>query len=320
MGRVEINRPLEQTAAGEDGAVKGNVFSIERHALHDGGGIRTIVYLKGCPLRCLWCANPEGQEVRSQVFYFADRCVACGRCVAVCPHGASRRDAEGSIEFDLAACQGCGNCVEACYADARRLFGRAMAVEEVLAVVLKDRPFYRQSGGGVTVSGGEPTMQPEFVAALLAECQRRGVNTAVETCGYSSWANLAAIAAHLDLALYDVKHMDSAVHRRLTGVPNEPILDNLRRLAATGVPILVRVPVIPGMNDSPENLAALAAFVADLPAVEGIELLPYHNYGSGKYARCGKEYPLPELEPPSRAHVAALAAIVAARGVKCIVQ
>lgn len=300
--------------------MKGNVFSIERYAVHDGGGIRTIVYLKGCPLRCLWCANPEGQESRSQLFFFPDRCIGCGRCVAACKHEAARRNDDGSISFDPAFCRGCGECVETCYANARQLFGREMSVDEVMAAILKDQAFYRKSGGGVTLSGGEPTMQAEFVTELLGECRRRGINTAIETSGYTTWPRLAAIAEHLDLALYDIKHMDSAEHRRLTGVGNELILDNLVRLGEKSVLIVVRVPVIPGFNDGVANMAALGHFLAGNPAVRHVELLPYHNYGSGKYERCGWEYALADLEPPEKEHLQEMAAVIERHNVRCLVQ
>lgn len=297
--------------------VLGNVFSIERYAVHDGGGIRTIVYLKGCPLRCLWCANPEGQEERQQLFFFPERCIACGHCVALCLHGASRRAESDAIAFEPALCMGCGCCVEECYSEARKVFGRQMAVDQVVAVVLQDRSFYRQSGGGVTVSGGEPTVQWEFVRDLLADCHARGIHTAMETCGHVAWPRLAAIAEHLDLALYDLKHLDSAEHRRLTGVGNELVLANLRYLAELGTEIVVRVPVVPGCNDSRENIAGTAAFVAALPARVAMELLPYHAYGSGKYSRCGREYGLANLAPPEQARMEELAALVRAHGLDC---
>ena len=298
--------------------LQGRIFSIERYAVHDGGGIRTMVYLKGCPLRCLWCANPEGQEARHQLFFFAERCIDCGRCLAGCPSGAARRDDEGHIVHDPILCQACGRCVETCYADARRLFGRTVTVAEVMAEVLKDRVFYRRSGGGVTVSGGEPTAQPEFVRELLRESRRQGLHTALETSGYCEWPPLAALAEHLDLALYDIKHMDADEHRRLTGVPHDLILSNLWRLAELRtVEILVRVPVIPGYNDGRTNIEAMAQFVAGLPGVSGVEMLAYHAYGTGKYARCGREAALADLASPTQAHLEELAAIVRAGGVAC---
>ena len=300
--------------------LRGNVFSIERGAVHDGTGIRTMVYLKGCPLRCLWCANPEGQEARPQVFFFAERCAGCGRCLSVCPSGAARRDGEGRIDHNPLRCDGCGGCLETCDADARRLFGRAMTVAEVMAEVLRDRAFYRQSGGGVTVSGGEPTAQAAFVRALLHECHRQGLHTALETCGHCPWPELAAIAEHLDLALYDLKHMDSEAHQRLTGVPNDLILRNLRGLAQLGsLEIRVRVPVIPGYNDAEPDLVALADFVAGLAGVAGVEMLAYHPYGTGKYARCGRASALGALEPPTQARLEELMGIVRVRGVACAV-
>lgn len=295
------------------GPPEGIVFSIERYAVHDGGGIRTLVYLKGCPLRCLWCANPEGQEFKPQLFAFPERCIGCGHCEAACPDGAGRR----ADRPTPAACLGCGRCADACPANARRLFGRRMSVDDVLEVVLKDRPFYRKSGGGVTLSGGEPTAQPAFAHALLAACRRRGLDTAMETCGHASFPLLAGLAEHLDLILYDLKHMDREVHRQLTGVPNDLILDNLRQLGAMGVPVLVRVPVIPGYNDAPVNLLETAAFAARVPSVRAVELLAYHEFGTGKYAHCGRVYPLPDLPLPNRERLRTLAAIIESEGVPC---
>lgn len=296
---------------------KGRIFSIERYAVHDGEGIRTIVFLKGCPLSCLWCANPEGQDPTSQLLFLPDRCIACGRCVDVCPTGAASRSAEGEIEQRPMLCRGCGLCAAECCSNARSLAGREVDVAEVMAEVARDVPFYRRSGGGLTVSGGEPVAQPKFTAALLAECHRLGISTAVETCGHAPWETLAAIALHLDEVLYDLKHMDPVEHRRLTGVSNELILENLRRLAGTAVEVIVRVPVVTGCNDSESNLAAVADFVAALDGKRRVELLPYHGYGTPKYQRIGRSYSLAGVEPPGAARLQELAGIVRARGVPC---
>lgn len=302
-----------RSAEGPAGPPIGTVFSIERYAVHDGGGIRTLVYFKGCPLRCLWCANPEGLEARPQLFSFPERCIGCGHCEAACPHGAAR-PADPTVP---PACVGCGRCADVCPADARRLFGQQMSVADVLQVVLKDRAFYRNSGGGITLSGGEPTAQADFARALLAACRRQGLDTAMETCGQTSFPLLAGLAEYLDLILYDLKHMDREAHRQLTGAPNDLILENLTRLGALGVPVLVRVPVIPGHNDDPANLKATAAFAAGVPSVQAVELLPYHNYGTGKYPRCGRAYPLTDLPLPTRERMRELAAIIESEGVPC---
>ncbi len=295
----------------------GTVFSVERYAVHDGRGIRTMVYLKGCPLRCLWCANPEGQEERPQVLTFPERCIRCGHCEAACPNGAARRGMRLDDLQPSTICEGCGRCADVCPAEARRLFGRQMTVGEVLEIVLKDRAFYRKSGGGITLSGGEPTAQAEFGTELLHACHCQGLDTAMETCGYTSFPLLAGMAQHVDEILYDLKHMDREAHRRLTGVPNDPILRNLKRLDAQGHAVVVRVPVIPDFNDSRENLMATAAFVARLSSVRAIELLPYHNYGSGKYRHCGREYALPDLTLPDGDRLQRLSAILEAAGVPC---
>lgn len=296
----------------------GRVFSIERYAVHDGHGIRTLVYLQGCPLRCLWCANPEGQEERSLLFVHPERCIGCGRCLAACPTGVARMAPGGPPGHDPAGCVGCGVCTDACGAGARRLVGRAMAVDEVLAEVARDAAFYRESGGGVTLGGGEPTAQPEFAGELLRECRRRGLHTALETCGHVPWRQLGALVEDLDLILFDIKHMDPHEHRRLTGVGNETILENLRRLAKRrSPPVVVRVPVVPEHNDSPAHMGELAEFLAGLAGLEGVDLLPYHGYGREKYARCGRDYPLGDLPIPPRDHLHRLAAVLRSRGVAC---
>lgn len=260
------------------------VFNVQGYSIHDGPGIRTTVFLKGCPLRCLWCQNPESQQRRPELFFDADRCTGCGRCVPACPAGAvSLRDARSHT--DRTRCDGAGRCAAACPAGARSLAGREMSVDEVFDAVAADRPFYRQSGGGVTVSGGEPLAQPRFVAELLRRCRDDGMHTALDTCGHAAWSSAAPVFAQADLVLYDFKHMDTVRHQRLTGAPNGLILDNARRLHhELGKPIAARVPLIPGCNDDAANLEATARFIAEqLSRQVPVHLNAYHRFGQGKH-------------------------------------
>jgi pyruvate formate lyase activating enzyme len=275
-----------------DGDTRGWVFNIQKFSVHDGPGIRTTVFLKGCPLRCVWCDNPESQSMEPQIVFWDERCIQCGACMAVCTRSAIVADEAGRKQVLPERCDLCGHCLEECYAGALEQIGRLMTVDEVLSLVEEDRPFYDQSGGGVTLSGGEPLTQPEFSRSLLQGCQQQEIHTAIETCGYAPWKTWQMLLPHLDLILYDLKEIDGARHRRHTGASNELILNNLRQLAGTGKPIIVRYPVIPGYNDRAESIHALASFVQELNTVREINLLPYHRFGQGKYQRLGMEYPL----------------------------
>jgi pyruvate formate lyase activating enzyme len=288
---------------------KGIVFDIERFAIHDGPGIRTTVFLKGCPLRCQWCHNPEGQSPERELVIHGNRCIGCRACVEVCPGGA--------ISFcgalpatDRRVCTACGTCVEACYAGARELAGQEMTVGEVLAEVARDIPFYDQSGGGVTFSGGEPLYQFEFLRSLLMACGDAGISAAVDTCGLCTWEQLEAIAEYAELFLYDLKVIEDDTHRELTGGSNELILRNLRWLSQAGHTIILRVPVIPGVNDDAESVRQIGAFAAELPAVQRVDLLPYHATAEEKYKRLGKTYRLLGVAVPSAQQMAELAEIV----------
>ena len=274
--------------------IQGWVFDIQRYSINDGPGIRTTVFLKGCPLGCLWCDNPESQDKMPELLYLPSLCINCQRCVAVCPNGATTVGTNGLIQIDRSLCQVCGKCVEVCPTGARVIVGELMTVEEVFQVVSKDTLFYRNSGGGVTTSGGEPTHQPEFLKALLTRCQEAGLHTALDTCGLVEWQTLEEILEHVDLVLFDLKHMDTEVHRNLTGVGNEIILENLERTTKHKL-VVVRIPLIPGYTDSKTNIEASGQFLSRIGASR-VDVVPYHQLGVGKYERLGKKYTLRDVE------------------------
>jgi pyruvate formate lyase activating enzyme len=296
---VALNSALEsvQTSVEPAARVRGLVFDIRHYSVHDGPGIRTTVFFKGCPLACWWCHNPEGRLPKPSLMFFEDRCVACGECAAVCPHGAVVLD-EGGVHTNAEVCRACGTCADACPSGARELAGRWMSVPEVMQEIEKDRVFYDQSGGGVTLSGGEPLAQPHFFEALLEACAARGIHTVVETCGFARRELLLSLAPKVDLFLFDLKLFDAARHQTYVGVSNQAILANLEALARKAKGIVIRYPVIPGINDQAEEVAATGDFLAGL-GLTRIDLLPYHQTGVSKYRRLAMDYRLPELKPPS---------------------
>jgi len=294
----------------------GRVFDVQRFSLHDGPGIRTVVFLKGCPLRCAWCANPESQQPRPQIAWFESRCAGCGRCAGACPQGAISMDG-GRVRTDRGACTACGDCAAVCSRGARRRMGRETTVDEVTAEVRRDAPFFRRSGGGITFSGGEPLSQPGFLLESLRVCRRWGYHTAVETCGQARWKDLREVAELTDLFLYDLKHMDPRRHKTLTGAGNELILRNLEELLALGAEVTVRVPAVPGANDDRESLAAFGTFVASHPAIRRVELLPCHALGAHKYAALDLAPPSLERPDPEWLVSAAAAVVRRAPGVAC---
>lgn len=275
----------------------GIVFRIARYSVHDGPGIRTTVFLKGCPLRCVWCHSPESQRRGPELLVNAERCVGCGRCLHVCPHGAAT--APGTAPGDT--CRACGTCVDGCPGGARQIVGTTMSVAQVIAEIERDRLFYDESGGGVTFSGGEPLFQPAFLAALVDACRAREIRTAVDTTGYAAHAPLEAIRP--DLFLYDLKLMDDFRHRRATGVSNRRILANARRLVTGGASVRFRFPLVPDVNDDEENLLALGEFVRSLGHAS-LDLLPYHRAGLAKYARLNRPCWIAETPEADEAQVA----------------
>lgn len=273
---------------------RGSIINIQRYSLHDGEGIRTTVFLKGCPLRCAWCHNPESQARVPERVHRADRCIRCGRCVAACTHGALRLDEQGPVR-DAGLCTLDGRCAAACPAEATELIGRTWDVAEVMDVVRRDQVFYDESHGGVTFSGGEPLHQPEFLRALLLACRSESIRTTIDTCGHAAADDVESIIPMADAVLFDVKHPDDEMHRTGTGVGNRLIMDNLLRVrritAESGAALTVRVPLIAGWNDGDEDVRQLTALLLALHPAPPVDLLPCHDHATGKYQRLGRPAP-----------------------------
>ena len=291
-------------------SITGTVFNIQRFSIHDGPGIRTTVFFKGCPLRCFWCHNPEGLRRQPEIRFFPSRCIGCKECAEVCDQGAHTFP-DGIHTFDRGRCVTCGRCAEICCTEALERVGQEKTVVEVMDEVLRDSVFYETSNGGVTLSGGEPLLQWEFTLELLQRCHAEGLHTAVETSTYCAWETLNKLLPVTDMFMVDIKHMDDDKHREATGVSNRLILENIRHLVRTANPIILRTPVIPGVNDSREDIAAIAAFVqelTDLRATAGedpdaaisLELLAFHRLAGDKYRSLDMAYTADGLEPPSK--------------------
>ena len=278
---------------------EGTVFNIQRYSVNDGPGIRTLIFFKGCPLECAWCSNPESQSRQHQIMYFEGLCGQCGVCAQACPNHCILIQDEKRI-YNPENCMVCGDCEKACPSSAVKLVGETMRVDDVLSVAEKDYLFYLNSGGGVTLGGGEPTMQPAFAEQLLKGLKRLGIHTALETCGYTDWTIFEKLNPHLDLLLYDFKHIDPSIHRLQVGKSNSSILRNLRRLLKMDIPIIVRIPVIPGFNDNIHTIKKMSLFLDEYNqgAIERIDLLPYHKLGVGKYAALNCAYSLAGSETP----------------------
>lgn len=295
---------------------KGLIHKIERFSLHDGPGIRTLIVMKGCPLRCRWCSSPHTQNPNPEILYIRSKCKGCGRCIEVCPQKAISRGADPSqVKTDRAICIGCGECIASCPNRARELSGRHYTAEELFREVEKDAAFYRRSGGGITVGGGEPTMQAEFVGEFLALCRSHFFHTAMETSAHTSWEKLAPLLDSLDLVYIDLKHMDDSRHVQWTGASNRGILENIKR-ASEKCRLIVRVPVVPGFNDSVENISNTAIFAKNLDKnFLRLELLPYHQFGIHKYEELERAYAIESVKPPSDEHMANLRDIARSVGI-----
>ncbi len=293
----------------------GIIFSIDRFVAEDGPGLRTSVFLKGCPLKCIWCHSPQSISEKPQLVFYSKRCIGCGGCVKVCPQDAQIVSAtERHVLWDK--CDDCGKCAENCPSKALEMVGDWLTVEKVIDIVRRDISYYKNSGGGVTFSGGEPTMQPRFLLACLKKCKEIGIHTALDTCGLVKWPVFDEILPYVDLFLYDIKYMDSDKHKQLTGVGNELILENLNRINQRGKPIWVRVPLIPGYNDSEKDVGKIANFVGLMKSVEKVSLLPYNRAAGVKYQFIGKHYELEHVVHQSEEKLMALADVFSILGIE----
>jgi pyruvate formate lyase activating enzyme len=294
----------------------GLISTVQKYSTKDGPGIRDTVFMKGCPLGCLWCSNPELIRPVPDLFYSREKCARCGTCIEVCPRDALSFGEDGFVLVDYQKCNGCGECAQACPQSALELVGKFVTVEQLVKEVLKDRIFYQTSAGGVTFSGGEPLWQAGFVAQVACKLKEEGVHTALDTAGYVGWCHFEEVLPFIDLVLYDIKAADHDLHRQLTGQENDIIIMNAQLLAQHGIPLHVRLVLIPGLNDSPQEIRARMQIVSELKSVCQVDLLPYHRYGAGKYARLGLDYPLADLPEYSNEQLAEITDLVKSFGFK----
>jgi len=295
---------------------EGIVFNIQRYSIDDGPGIRTTVFLKGCPLRCLWCSNPESQKFKPEVMHRDSLCNECGECTKACARQAISFNGRG-VHINRRSCNDCGKCVEVCAPEALRLMGNRVTVDEVLREVERDAQYYRNSGGGVTVSGGEPLSQYEFTGELFKRCREAGIHTCIDTCGYAEAEPLQKVMPCTSLVLFDLKHIEPDAHQELTKRSNEVIIRNLEIVAGMGIPTVIRVPLIPGLNDSDEALTAIARTVLGISSLNEVNLMPYHRFGMGKYKSLDRRYALSRLVRPIDAEIQRAKNIFESFGLKC---
>jgi pyruvate formate lyase activating enzyme len=277
--------------------IKGVIFNIQGYSIHDGPGIRTIIFIKGCPLRCLWCDNPESQNSYIEVEFFQDKCIQCGQCLTVCDYGAINEDVlcDPALKIDRLLCKQSFTCADICPTQALSRSGEVYTVSKLMEQVLKDAPFWRRSGGGITLSGGDPLAQPLFSRGIFQECYNRNIHTAIETTGYATTQTYLHVIELVDLILFDLKHMDSDVHKQLCGVPNDLILANLKESVEMEKAVIIRVPSIPNYNLTPSNITATVQLAKEL-GIQNIHFLPFHQLGKDKYARLGRDYTLNNLQ------------------------
>ncbi|WP_271808853.1 glycerol dehydratase activator DhaB2 [Clostridium beijerinckii] len=297
--------------------IEGVIFNIQKFSLHDGPGIRTIVFFKGCNMSCLWCSNPESQEVAPQIMFNKNLCTKCGRCQSVCETSAI--DMNSVYRIDKSKCIKCKRCVESCLNGALVFEGKKYSVEEVITELKKDSVQYRRSNGGITLSGGEVLLQPDFAVALLKECKAYGWHTAIETAMYVNSESVKKVMPYIDLAMIDIKSMNDEVHKRFTGVSNNIILKNIKLSDQLTKEIIIRIPVIEGFNADLQSIGEIAQFSKSLTNLKRIDLLPYHNYGENKYEAIGRDYLLGELKSPSEDKMERLKALVEIMGIPCTI-
>lgn len=304
-----------------DAALSVLVTDIQGYSVHDGPGIRTVVFLKGCSLECRWCSNPECISGNSEIGLFRNLCTSCGACAEVCLHGALAYAPGSPPTIDRKLCTGCGDCVASCTYRALVLYGRLMTVDEVFDIVRRDAIFYDASGGGVTVSGGEPLLRPAFVRALLQKCREAGIHTCVETAGLVPESAVREVLPYTDFWLYDLKLYDPARHLEYTQRTNEAILANAAVVAASGADVVFRIPIVPGITDDPRNLEDIAGFVKRLRGTElRVELMPYHRLGEGKYRSLDRPYPLSGIAPLTAEDLVGVQEIFAGHGLDCTIS
>jgi len=295
--------------------LKGLVFLIDRFVVEDGPGIRTTVFMKGCPLSCIWCHSPQSQSAAPQLAFYRNRCIGCGSCFRVCTKEAQIVSAtDRRVTWEN--CDNCGKCAEACPSKALEMVGEWLTVAQLMNIIGRDLVYYKNSGGGVTFSGGEPTAQREFLTACLQKCRDLGIHTALDTCGFAEWPVFEQVLPYIDLLLYDIKCMDSRKHEEFTGVSNDLILENLKRSSQQGKSIWIRIPLIPGYNDSEENLSLIARFIGPLKGVKKVSFLPYNAATSVKYQLIGKNYPLEHIAPHSKKRLKAFIQIFSRLGIR----